>query len=110
MGEVRAGRDLRLDRDVAIKFLNPEVAARAKIVRDGIFNPGLRAVAPEALFDQGFARSCKDLRLERVGSVRPGGPVGPLPRHDECGSLAGTSVGLSRREASAWPDSTGGRH
>ena len=29
MGEVRAGRDLRLQRDVAIKVLSPEVAARA---------------------------------------------------------------------------------
>ena len=30
MGEVRAGRDLRLDRDVAIKLLHPEVAALPK--------------------------------------------------------------------------------
>jgi serine/threonine protein kinase len=30
MGEVRAGRDVRLERDVAIKLLSPEVAARPK--------------------------------------------------------------------------------
>jgi serine/threonine protein kinase len=47
MGEVRAGRDLRLQRDVAVKLLHPEMAAQP-LVRERFEAEARSAAAPSA--------------------------------------------------------------
>ena len=85
MGEVRAGRDLRLQRDVAIKVLGPEVAARANIRER--FEAEARAAARLShpnivlVYDSGEHEGVPYLVMERL----PGGTLadelarGPLP-------------------------------
>ncbi len=70
MGEVRAGRDLRLERDVAIKFLSREVAARPK-ARDR-FDAEARAAARLShpnivvVYDSGEHEGVPFLVMERL--------------------------------------------
>ncbi len=70
MGEVRAGRDLRLERDVAIKLLSPEVAARPK-TRDR-FEAEARAAARLShsnivlVYDSGEHEGVPFLVMERL--------------------------------------------
>ena len=85
MGEVRAGRDLRLERDVAIKLLSPEVAVRPK-TRDR-FEAEARAAARLShsnivlVYDSGEHDGVPFLVMERL----PGRTLadelahGPLP-------------------------------
>jgi serine/threonine-protein kinase len=70
MGEVRAGRDLRLERDVAVKMLNPALASQPTIRRR--FEVEARAAAclvhPHvvAVFDSGEEAGIPFLVMERL--------------------------------------------
>jgi serine/threonine-protein kinase len=85
--EVRAGHDLRLQREIAVKLLHPDLAVQPMVRKrfEGEARSAARLVYPNvvAVFDSGHDRGIPFLVMERLSGrtladVIDDGPMDPL--------------------------------